>query len=30
MGWPPAAKGFFLGFTAAMISLLIFVDWVLV
>lgn len=30
MGWPAEAKGFFLGFTVAMISLLVFVDWVLV
>lgn len=30
MNWPAAAKGFFLGFTVAMISLLVFVDWVLV
>ena len=30
MEWPAEAKGFFLGFTVAMISLLVFVDWVLV
>lgn len=30
LGWPAAAKGFFLGFTAAMIGILVFVDWMLV